>query len=217
MIVKHPVSSQKPETCADILSNTAQVLTSLAQALEDTKDNTIDILPLLEEALELFQRCLTLQEYHFTENQAQEEAMRDAPVSEPSTIPESDDDGAPISSPSSESQEEERWATIVEPVTNDTLLDTLLAQLETLTFLAAQIPPDNSKSLSWIDEYSTNLLNMKMPVYLAGTSRDEEAGVCTFFHTVRPSSYNNDRSHHNLSLFLAHFYIYQLLYTLDVC
>jgi hypothetical protein len=172
--------------CANILSNTAQVLTSLAQAFEDTKHYTIDPLPLLEEALELFQRCLTLQEYHHTENLAQEEAMRDEPSSELSEIPDSEDGGASLSSPSSEPQGEERWATIIEPVTNSTLLDTLLAQLETLTFLASQIPPGNSRSLSWIEEYSTNLLNTKLPVYVAGTDRGAEAGVCkiTFLSNV---------------------------------
>lgn len=164
------------EDNADVLFNTAQVLTSLAQAFEDTRNNTIDVLPLLEEALELFQRCLTLQEYHHTENLAQEEAVRSSSPSVPNEIPDSED-STTVSSPSSELPQEERWATIIEPVTNSTLLDTLLAQLETLTFLASQIPPENSKSLSWIEEYSTNLLNSKLPAYLEGTDREAEAGL----------------------------------------
>lgn len=182
--------------CTNILSNTAQVLTSLAQAFDDTQNNTVDPLPLLEEALELFQRCLALQEYHHTENLAQEEAMRDSTQDLiKSEVPDSEDGGASIASPGSEAPQDERWATIVEPVTNSTLLDTLLAQLETLTTLASQIPPDSSKGLSWIEEYSATLLKTKLPAYLTGTGREAEVGLtrANFITALAEANFRSQR------------------------
>jgi hypothetical protein len=72
---------------------------------------------------------------------------------------------------------EERWATIVEPVTNDTLLDTVLAQLETLTLLCELITADEGRGLAWIEEYSTGLLATKLTAYTKGTDREEEAAL----------------------------------------
>ena len=71
------------EDNADVLFNTAQILTSLVEALTDDRTNIHDPLPFLEEALELFQRCLTLQEFNFTESLAQQEAMSQRPESKP--------------------------------------------------------------------------------------------------------------------------------------
>ena len=183
-------------SCTNVLSNTAQVLTSLVEALTEDRSGSVskeDGLRYLEEAIELFQRCLTLQEFHYAESQAQEEATAQNPqpleveipdteassspatsshVSAPSTAP-SEAGGSSITQPA----EEERWATIVEPVTNDTLLDTVLAQLETLTLLCELITADEGRVLTWIEEYSTGLLTTKLPAYVAGTDREEEAAL----------------------------------------
>jgi tetratricopeptide (TPR) repeat protein len=184
-------------SCTDILSNTAQVLTSLVEALSEDRSGSAlreDGLGLLEEAIELFQRCLTLQEFHYAEAQAQEEESASQPQPLDSEIPDSEVSSTPTtsgsvftpatsqseaggSSTSQHAEEEERWATIIEPVTNDTLLDTVLAQLETLTLLSEIIPASSSRGLSWIEEYSTSLLNTKLPAYVPGTDRDEEAAL----------------------------------------
>lgn len=81
------------------------------------------------------------------------------------------------SSTSSEPPQDDRWATILEPVTNDTLLDTLLAQLETLTALCGLINTDAGKGLAWVEEYASSLLTTKLPAYLSGTDRESEAGL----------------------------------------
>ena len=112
--------------------------------------SSIDLLPALEEALELFQRCLAVQEYQYTEFNAQAEALSE---------PDPDDGGATLSeapsATSSEPPQDDRWASIVEPVTNDTLLDTLIAQLETLTLLCNALPTFSQPTpLTFIDEYS---------------------------------------------------------------
>jgi hypothetical protein len=135
------------------LSNTAQVLTSLVEEATEAGNpasSSIDLLPALEEALELFQRCLAVQEYQYTEFNAQAEALSE---------PDPDDGGVTLSeAPSATSPEppqDDRWASIVEPVTNDTLLDTLIAQLETLTLLCNTLPTSSQPTpLTFIDEYS---------------------------------------------------------------
>jgi len=182
-------------SCTNILSNTAQVLTSLVEALTEDRSGSVskeDGLRLLEEAIELFQRCLTLQEFHYAESQAQEEEASLNPEPSDTEIPESETLNSPSTSshatapttspsenPSSDISQsvEERWATIVEPITNDTLLDTLLAQLETLTLLSEIITTDQGRGLAWIEEYSTSLITTKLPAYLPGTDRDEEAAL----------------------------------------
>jgi hypothetical protein len=182
-------------SCTNVLSNTAQVLTSLVEALSEDRSGSIskdDGLKLLEEAIELFQRCLTLQEFHYAESQAQEETAAQTPQPSGIEIQDSEAASSPatssnVSAPSTMPPEaggspttqttEERWATIVEPVTNDTLLDTVLAQLETLTLLCELITADEGRGLAWIEEYSTGLLTTKLPAYITGTDREEEAAL----------------------------------------
>jgi len=179
-------------SCTNVLSNTAQVLTSLVEALSEDRSGSVskdDGLKLLEEAIELFQRCLTLQEFHYAESQAQEETATQAPQHPEIEIQDSEATSSPATSSSvtapntmlseagSSPTVEERWATIVEPVTSDTLLDTVLAQLETLTLLCELITADEGRGLAWIEEYSTGLLTAKLPAYIMGTDREEEAAL----------------------------------------
>ena len=157
-------------------SNTAQVLTSIVEAISDSPTPiSIDPIPLLEESLELFQRCLTLQELQHTESLAQQEAISQE------AEPDNEDGGVSInqdaSSTSSEPAQDDRWATILEPVTNDTLLDTLLATLETLTTLCGLINADAGKGLAWVEEYASSLLTTKLPAYLTDTGREQDAGL----------------------------------------
>ncbi|QSZ35581.1 hypothetical protein DSL72_008451 [Monilinia vaccinii-corymbosi] len=159
---------------ADILFNTAQVLTSIAEVTSETRDiGNDDNLALLEEAIELFQRCLTLQEYQYTQSQAQAGFV---PTSE--SDPDSEEGGAPLSDANSQPPQDDRWATIIEPVTLDTLLDTLIAQLQTLTLLCGLVNVDAGRGLPWIEEYSSPLIGQKLPNYLQGTTdREQEAGL----------------------------------------
>lgn len=111
----------------------------------------------MEEALGLFQRCLALQEYQHTESQAQEAAIsEDAPMDD-AELPDVEDGGVSLVS---DEPQDDRWATIVEPITNSTLLDTLLAQVETLTLLCNLTPASSEPTLlTFISEYSSKLLS----------------------------------------------------------
>ncbi|ESZ95136.1 hypothetical protein SBOR_4503 [Sclerotinia borealis F-4128] len=162
---------------ADVLFNTAQVLTSIAEVTLETRNvGNDDNLALLEEAIELFQRCLTLQEYQYTESEVQAESV---PTS--GSLPEdtdSEEGGVSLSGADSQPPQDDRWATIVEPVTFDTLLDTLIAQLQTITTLCGLVNVDAGRGLAWIEEYSTPLIDQKLQSYLQGTTnRELEAGL----------------------------------------
>jgi hypothetical protein len=139
-------------------SNTAQILTSLVEATTDSGSNPgPDSLSLLEEALGLFQRCLAVQEYHYTESQAQAAAIPEDASMDDVDVPDTEDGGASLAS---DEPQDDRWATIVEPVTNSTLLDTVLAQLETLILLCNLTPASSEPTLlTFITEYSSNLLS----------------------------------------------------------
>ena len=161
---------------ADTLFNTAQVLTNLAEEVAKSRDLPDNqALPLLEEALELQNRCLSLQEYEFTASlEQQAAAMALAAQSEAEgqaafSVEEqrrSSREGLP-------NVDEERWASIVEPVTQDTLIDTIEAQLATLTTLCSIMSspqePKPAVGLAWVEEYSTKLLNEKLPAYIQNT------------------------------------------------
>lgn len=156
---------------SDVLFNTAQVLTSIAEiTLQDPTSSDDDALSLLHEALELFQRCLTGQELKYTESEEQKDQMQ-AEMSEANFSGEMPLDKNNANSSLPLAEPEEQWASIIEPVTKDTLLDTTVAQLSALTTLCnllSSSPLHQGTGLPWVEEFSGKLINVKMPVYLDG-------------------------------------------------
>ncbi|KAH8747710.1 hypothetical protein BGZ57DRAFT_916578 [Hyaloscypha finlandica] len=184
------------EQNADVLFNTAQALTSYVEALQDASNET-DPLPFLEEALELFQECLEYQERQHREFREQAAAAA-AAVQETDT----DDGGVslttgstmdvdsgpatpstnralPLEAPSSPPAqfEDNRWATIIEPVTNSSLLDTIIAQLRTLSLLCSLLPVPSGQALQFIQDYATGIIEIKLDAYCIGTGRDTESAI----------------------------------------
>lgn len=180
---------------ADILFNTAQVLTSLAEVNTEGKhpseSHVQEALKYLHEALELFQRCLVLQELQFTEFQQQK------------GMPQSDDlEGAQQQQQESEESnnssapaESEVWAAVVQPVTKNTLIDTAVAQLETLATLCGLLTFDTGSSLAWIEECSSGLLREKIAGYVEGTDRKNEVAIARakFICTLAEITYRSGR------------------------
>ncbi|KAL1992469.1 hypothetical protein VTN49DRAFT_4501 [Thermomyces lanuginosus] len=168
---------------ADILFNTAQVLSSLAEALVEPKrpqhQQVQEAMKYLQEALELFQRCLTLQELRYTESQEQMKMMQDTELetAEDSGGVRVSDDDANVSTDSGEATREEEWAEVVEPVTKDTLVDTAVAQLETLATLCGLLTFDPGSGIAWVEEYSYDLLKTKIAAYIEGTDRHQEVAL----------------------------------------
>lgn len=136
---------------------------------------------LLKEALGLFTKCLSIQEAQKAQFDAQAaeasnqfEDMTGLEEGGVSLTSESSIDDSPPS-PS----QDDRWATIVEPVTNSTLLDTLLAQLQVLATLLPLIPsePAAAKDVIIISDQADPIIKNKLETYTVGTGRELEAAV----------------------------------------
>jgi hypothetical protein len=177
----HRVAMHLQQDNTDILFNTAQVLTSLAEVATDWKryseKQTYNGLTILCEALELLQRCLTLQELRLTESEEQISAMKEnATSAEPGGSEEAmaeSQDGSPETS-DSQQQEQEQWASVIEPITKSTLVDTAIAQLETLATLCALLTSEHGHVIVWVEEYSSDLLKERIASYIEGTGRQHE-------------------------------------------
>lgn len=168
----HRYARQLNEENADILFNTAQVLTSLAEArAENVQDaeSRSDAVRLLQEAVELFSACLTRQEMEYSEQQA---AAVEAASTATDTNAEDARDTTDTVETSPDSPEAELWATVVEPVTPGTLLETALAQLSALSTLVSLVTSSTVSALGFIRELASPLLVTKIPSYLSLISTD---------------------------------------------
>jgi hypothetical protein len=158
---------------ADILFNTAQVLTTAAELrmTSDEQPTKIYSLGLLEQALECFNSCLSRQELEFEQQrQALSEASNVNKNDPPEvTADENMLDAEPTAANEPVAHEPaEQWVTVVEPVTASTLLETALAELDCLTTvmsLCADIASDvDFKAFSGIAQ---SLIGKKLDQYIS--------------------------------------------------
>ncbi|KAL2828140.1 hypothetical protein BJY01DRAFT_133213 [Aspergillus pseudoustus] len=174
----HREALQLEQDNADAIFNTAQVLTSLAETVADTKrpveEQLNQAVKFLQEAIELFQRCLVLQELRYTEMQEEIRQMETGEFGQSKQI--QDVQEMPDAS-EKEGTEQEQWAAVVEPVTKDTLVDTAVAQLDALSTLCNLLTYDPGVGLNWVEEYSTELLQEKINVYVQDSNRQYEAAL----------------------------------------
>lgn len=72
---------------------------------------------------------------------------------------------------------EETWATIVDPITPSTLLDTIIAQVETLTVISTLEASSTAQDwpLGWVEEYYQSILQTKLSALASTTTRQQEA------------------------------------------
>lgn len=174
---------------ADILFNTGQVLTSLAEALlehaksdEDEGPSKVAAKSLLEEAVQKFSECLTRQELEFSEAQRQIAELQEQDeviaVDESASAAEAaPSDTMETFSNSSDTPGD--WAIVVEPVTAESLLDTAIAQLGSLTALVGLYSFPDVNMLNRISEIATPMINTKIPQYISliqPPSQDLEPG-----------------------------------------
>ncbi|KAJ5482522.1 hypothetical protein N7475_001334 [Penicillium sp. IBT 31633x] len=166
---------------ADVLFNSGQVLTSLAESMSNSKhpddEQLMQAATYLQEAIELFQRCLMVQEMKYTEMQEEIEQMESGDVPPPAPEAETVPQPAEQSQPES-GEEQEQWAMIVEPVTKNTLVDTAVAQLETLTTLCNLLTSNpGAGGVGWVQDYSSELVHSRLPAYAEGSDRQYEAAL----------------------------------------
>jgi hypothetical protein len=175
------------------LFNTAQVLTTIAEELsKQATEAPSNILRLLEEALELQSKCLSNQELKYEESERQQAAPEVLDSAEESPLQQSEETEDAVEAA------EAQWFSVQEPTTLETLIDTALAQLATLTTLcsvlsSAAIAPQ-SPSLPWIEKFSTSILNEKLTVYARGSdpSRLQEIALAkaTFISAFLEASFH---------------------------
>lgn len=131
----------------DILFNTAQVLTSLAEAGLETMTQAAgkqDARPLLEEAVDIFTKCLASQQQEYAQIQAEIAKVQasgeyqEAWEGERQQQPEAQDDAK---TESSDAEAPGDWATVEEPLTPESILETCTAQLSALTTLIGLYNP----------------------------------------------------------------------------
>lgn len=150
---RHAISLNPTNT--DILFNTAQVLTSLAETgLEDGTNEAAKVpaRTLLEEAVDIFTGCLQKQQQEYEQMQAEIAKVQasgeyqEAWESErPEPAGTTEHDNAESASSSSEGPGD--WATVEEPVTPVTILETCTAQLGALITLLGLYTPEDLPSI----------------------------------------------------------------------
>ncbi|KAF2274996.1 uncharacterized protein EI97DRAFT_84300 [Westerdykella ornata] len=164
----------------EIVFNTGQVLTSLAEALLDTWDPEARATArqFLEEAVALFTKSLLKQQEEYEQMQtgianaqaSQEESARLVPSGDVRETGANYREPSSISSSVSEAPEE--WATVVEPVTPDTILDTCTAQLGAYTTLLDLYSTSDYSSIELQASHILNTAQNTIPAYIdrTGTS-----------------------------------------------
>jgi tetratricopeptide (TPR) repeat protein len=123
-----------------------------------------------QQALDYFQRCLCLQELQLSDAEGQAHRINDIMTISPG------DDAEPAGDVE-HSVSDERWALIVEPVTENTLTDTIIAQLETLSALCTVLGSYGGTLIKWIEDYYSTNLKEKVTVYGAASGRQRDTGL----------------------------------------
>lgn len=181
----HRYALRLNEDNPDILFNTAQVLTSLAEESGDVSDHSQkeNVVQLLQEAVELFSSCLDRQEMLLYEFQHSLEGTNSPTAN---AAPSS----ASASATSPPASSGVQWATVEEPVTSAVILDTAIAMLACLEGLLAASVPAESSALAAISEIASPLIHTKIPsfVSLIPESALEEAREAIHLPTLSISS-----------------------------
>lgn len=168
--------------------NDTEILTSVAETITGGKkpseaDRDYALIS-LQESLELFQRCLALQEFQFTQTAQETQQPPEQEIAEQMDV----------SSDVSDDPDSEVWAAIVEPISKDTLFDTCIAQFETLTAFCNLGSKRAQDGLVWIEEYYQSML-AKMATYGVDNHRKHGAALAkgNFVCALSEAAHRNGR------------------------
>ncbi|CAG5178959.1 uncharacterized protein ALTATR162_LOCUS8962 [Alternaria atra] len=171
-LMSHRFAISLNPTNTDILFNAAQVLTSLAEAGLEASPQAAgkhNARPLLEEAVEIFTKCLESQQQEYSQMQAEIAKIQasgeyqEAWEGERQQPAETQEEDMETDSGASEAPGD--WATVEEPLTPESILETCTAQLSTLTTLlglynsATDLPNIEKKAQDGMDT-ATNKVPM---------------------------------------------------------
>lgn len=165
----------------DALFNTGELLTEIAEKIaEDDQHADSDALPLLEEAIRLLQRCLELQQSHFMQFKNDVDIAMNEKTDKPLQ------NNTDLQPEGSDAVVEEQWVSVIEPVTEDVLVDTILAQIGTFTtFCNILLNGDtfDQEALQWVEKSSAELMN-KLQTYRRGANPEEISLKITQFKSA---------------------------------
>ncbi|KAI1136308.1 hypothetical protein F5Y05DRAFT_415496 [Hypoxylon sp. FL0543] len=180
----HQYALQLDPDNADTLFNTSQVLTAIAELMasdegDDAASSEAEAIKVLREALELQSKCLSVQERKYQEFLEQE---RIANEQEENTGGDTTAATDPGNSPESgDAEEDGEWFNVIEPVTRDTLIDTVLAQLGTLTTLCSIMSSSPGAApehtFPWVEELSTSLFEKVQTISRDQSDRLQEIAL----------------------------------------
>lgn len=158
----HRYALKLSEGNPDVLFNTAQVLTTLAEGLSED-DRSEEAMPLLHEALELLSSCLSRQELMYEQHQLDFPDTEDGGVA-------LDPDEKPTPTQDADMQDEQ--SAIVEvPISASDLLDTVHASLSALITL---VPLVDQPGLQNLGEMAQALTESKAPDYIKLVPTEEQ-------------------------------------------
>lgn len=172
-LLSHRYALRINDENADLLFNSSQVLTSLAEHLSEDGQSSQSV-HLLQEALELLSSCLARQEMMLEQQQID--------------LPDEEDEGGVVllddHTPSSTStpQPDDRMATVVNPVTPNDLLDTVHASLSALTTL---LPLADENALGTLGDMARSLTDTKGPTYISLLPADAQSDARFTLHLDR--------------------------------
>lgn len=143
-------------------------------------DTQSQILHLFQEGLELLQRCLGIQEIQLKKAEEQSHASQDIGQLA------DNEDANMIDRPEAVESVEDNWASIVEPVTTDTIVDNIVAQLETLTAICSLLGTQGHSVPDWVEQCYNNIHQAKVVDHSENGNEVALAAVkfkCAFFDT----------------------------------
>ncbi|KAF2000283.1 hypothetical protein P154DRAFT_492381 [Amniculicola lignicola CBS 123094] len=159
----------------DALFNTGQVLTSLAEAMLESKtESSVKRTAgmLLENAVDIFTKCLDSQQKEYEDMQRE--------LGKAGSGVEGEDGGIELGPKSSETNAQEsmetsstpsegpgEWATVVEAITPETLLDTCTAQLGALTTLLSLYDPSDLAAIEAKAQNGLLTADTKIPTLIS--------------------------------------------------
>jgi tetratricopeptide (TPR) repeat protein len=144
----HDYALKLDENDADLLFNTSQVLTSIAEELANS-GTSHEAIRLLQSALKLQARCFSVQQLKYAENLRQQEEVRQIFENAPADQSASRDNVPPsdTQTDASSTSDDGQWALVVEPVTIATMAETVVACLATMTTLCTTIASSGIEAL----------------------------------------------------------------------
>ncbi|KAI1434867.1 hypothetical protein GGR50DRAFT_659837 [Xylaria sp. CBS 124048] len=168
-LASHTYALELDPLHADTQFNMAQVLTTMAEHTAKHGADDFEAIRYVERALEHQARCLEIQQAAFVENRVGfERAIQETRELAASAV---DDAQPPADDAMSESRNENRveeWVSIEEPVTADTLLDTIIAQIESLislcSILISTLDPSIQMTQASVRKTFTGIISYSVPL-----------------------------------------------------